>query len=298
MKPTLRQFEAFLLVYRLRSLTKAAAELRITQSAMSLLLRQLEQTLGTRLFDRTTRALSPTSAGIEMVPIAGRILAETDGLVAHMQNLLDAKAGRVCVAVSAGAASAVLPPIFARFRRRYPQVTVELLDVTADQLLDVVVGGKAEVGIGSVDEGDALGATVELLLRSPLCAIGRRDGRFERRRGITWNEISAWETIAMREGTRIRSQIDRALMRAGKVLRPTMEVSLISTALAITAQGGGVSILPAHLLPAKQFPSLAAVPLTAPQISRQVSLVTRAGMSLSPAARRFVAVAKAHVEAK
>lgn len=76
---------------------------------------------------------------------------------------------------------------------------------------------------------------------------------------------------------------------------PTVEVSLISTALAITAQVGGVSILPAHLLPAKQFPSLVAVPLTAPQLSRQVSLVTRAGVSLSPAARRFVAIAKANV---
>jgi DNA-binding transcriptional LysR family regulator len=96
----------------------------------------------------------------------------------------------------------------------------------------------------------------------------------------------------MRRGTRIRSQIDAALAPTGRELRPTLEVSLITTALALTAQGAGISILPAHMLPATQFPTLAAVALSRPTIGRHVSLVSRAGFVLSPAAQRFVDTAR------
>ena len=61
MIPTMRQLEALVTVYRLRSLTKAAAELRVTQSAISLLIQQLEQNFALKLFDRTTRVLHPTA---------------------------------------------------------------------------------------------------------------------------------------------------------------------------------------------------------------------------------------------
>ena len=250
MKPTLRQLEALLLVHRQRSLTKAAAELRVTQSAMSVLIRQLEQTLGVRLFDRTTRALSPTAACDEAVPIAERILADTRGLAEHMRNLAELKAGRISLAVSAGAASAILPPILARYARQHPDVRIELLDVATEQLLEFVVGGKVELGIGSVEGEDTPGARIEPLLQSPLCAIGRKDGHLAGRRSITWKEIESSQTIAMRRGTRIRAQIDQALTKAGKSLTPGLEVSLITTALAITAQSGMISILPAHMLPA------------------------------------------------
>ncbi len=292
MKPTLRQLEALLLVHRQRSLTKAAAELRVTQSAMSVLIRQLEQTLGVKLFDRTTRALSPTAACDEAVPIAERILADAGGLAEHMRNLAELNAGRIRLAVSAGAASAILPPVLARYARQHPDVRIELFDVATEQLLEFVVSGKVELGIGSVEGEDTPGARIEPLLHSPLCAICRKDGHFAGRRSITWNEIESSQTIAMRRGTRIRAQIDQALIKAGKSLTPGLEVSLITTALAITAQSSMVSILPAHMLPAKQFPSLVAVPLAAPQINRQVSLVTRAGVSLSPAARYFIVIAK------
>jgi DNA-binding transcriptional LysR family regulator len=96
----------------------------------------------------------------------------------------------------------------------------------------------------------------------------------------------------MRRGTRIRSQIDDALAKTGRQLRPTLEVSLITTALALTAEGAGISILPAHMLPEMQFPTLVAVPLSRPTIIRHVSLVSRADFVLSPAARRFVETAR------
>jgi DNA-binding transcriptional LysR family regulator len=99
-------------------------------------------------------------------------------------------------------------------------------------------------------------------------------------------------TIAMRRETRIRMQIDQALGVQGKHLNPTYEVTLINTALAMTAQGLGLAILPATMLPADQFPTLIARPLVRPAITRPVSLLQRQGRTLSPAAQAFVATAR------
>lgn len=292
MIPTMRQLEALVTVYRLRSLTKAAAELRVTQSAISLLIQQLEQNFALKLFDRTTRVLHPTAACEDAVPIAERILAGAQGLDRHMRDLVEVKTGRIAVAVSAGVASALLPRVVAQYRADYPEVGIELFDVAPDELLDFVVRGNCDLGIGSIESVDTPEVKVETLMQSSLSAIGLKDGRFETRPRLTWEEIAGGQLIAMRRGTRIRSQIDEALARTGRQLQPAFEVSLITTALALTAEGVGTSILPAHMLPTSQFPMLAAVPLTRPSIVRHVSLISRAGFVLSPAARRFVDAAK------
>ena len=288
MIPTMRQLEALVMVYRLGSLTKAAAELRVTQSAISLLIQQIEQNFQLKLFDRTTRALHPTPACKDAVPIAERILAGAHGLARHMRDLVDVKTGRIAVAVSAGVASALLPQVVAKYRADYPDVRVELFDIPPDELLSFVMAGNAELGIGSVESADTPEIRIETLMKSSLSAIGIRDGRFEKRSRLTWDDIATGELITMRRGTRIRSQIDEALSRTGRQLQPTFEVSLITTALSLTADGVGLSILPAHMLPKRQFPTLAAVPLSRPTIARHVSLVSPAGFVLSPAAQRFV----------
>lgn len=292
MNPTMRQLEALVLVYRLGSLTKAAAELRITQSAVSLLIRQIEENFQLKLFDRTTRALHPTAACREAIPAAERILAGAQGLSRRMRDLVEIKAGRIAVAVSAGVASALLPRVLAEYRSRHPDVSIDLFDVAPDDLLGFVMAGHAEFGIGSVEDEGGSEARIETLMQSPLSAIGIANGRFEKKRHLTWDDIAKSDIIAMRRGTRIRRQIDEALARTGRELKPALEVSLITTALALTAEGAGISILPRHMLPKAQFPMLVAIPLSQPTINRHVSLLSRTDFGLSPAAERFVEIVK------
>lgn len=292
MNPTMRQLEALVLVYRLGSITKAAAELRVTQSAISLLIRQIEENFQLKLFDRTTRALHPTAACREAIPAADRILSSARGLSQHMRDLVEVRTGRIAVAVSAGVASALIPRILVRYRSRYPEVKIDLFDIAPDELLPFVTASHAEFGIGSFENDGTSEARIETLMQSPLSAIGIKDGRFEKRRRLTWDDLAACDLIAMRRGTRIRTQIDEALAQTGQALKPALEVSLITTALALTAEGAGISILPAHMLPKAQFPTLAAVPLSQPTVNRHISLLSRADFALSPAAERFAEIAR------
>ncbi|MCP3374781.1 LysR family transcriptional regulator, partial [Bradyrhizobium cajani] len=109
MNVTLRQLRAFTGVYRTRSITRAARELGITQSAVSLLIQQLEIQLGVKLFDRSTRSVQPTLAADEAFHDAERMLSDAQGLSRRMRDLAQARAGRVAFLASAGAASALLP---------------------------------------------------------------------------------------------------------------------------------------------------------------------------------------------
>jgi len=108
MNVTLRQLRAFTGVYRTRSVTRAARELGITQSAASLLIQQLETQLGVKLFDRSTRSVQPTLAADEAFHAAERMLSDAQGLSRRMRDLAQARAGRVAFLASAGAASALM----------------------------------------------------------------------------------------------------------------------------------------------------------------------------------------------
>lgn len=292
MNVTLRQLRAFTAVYRTRSITRAARELGITQSAASLLIQQLEIQLGVKLFDRSTRSVQPTLAADEAFHAAERMLSDALGLSRRMRDLAQARAGRVAFVASAGAASALLPLVLAKFRATHPDIEIDMRDVAADDLVPRLIATDAEFAIGSV-EGEFAEMTIETLTHGRLSAIGRRTTEFVARRSLTWDELTQLPTIAMRRETRIRMQIDQALGTQGKRLSPSYEVTLINTALAMTAQGLGLAILPATMLPADQFPTLIARPLVRPAITRPVSLLQRQDRTLSPAAQAFVATARA-----
>jgi DNA-binding transcriptional LysR family regulator len=291
MNVTLRQLQAFSSVYRVRSITRAARELGITQSAASLLIQQLEAQLGIKLFDRSTRSVQPTLAANEAFHAAERMLGDASGLSRRMRDLAATRAGRVAFVASAGAASALLPAVLAKFRAAYHDIEIDMLDVAADDLVPRMIATDAEFAIGSV-EGEIAEMTIEPLTRGRLSAIGLRTPGFAARRSLTWDELAQLPTIAMRRETRIRMQIDQALGAQGKRLTPTYEVSLFNTALAMTAQGLGLAILPTTMLPADQFPTLIAKPLVRPAITRPVSLLQRQGRTLSPAALAFVTTAR------
>jgi DNA-binding transcriptional LysR family regulator len=292
MNVTLRQLEAFACAYRLGSLTRAAAEMHLTQSAVSLLVRQLEDVWQTRLFDRTTRALNPTHAAAESIASVERILGEVKSIANHMRGLEDKSIGRVAFAVTAGVASALMPRVLKSFRQSYPNIKIQMLDVAADQLIAKILSGEAEFSIGTVEEGNP-DIALETLIRDRLSATAPRDGAFETRAEMSWDDLAGFTTISVPTGTSIRRLIDSALGAAGRSFTPTLETSLLNTALSMTAHGLGVSVLPAYLVPLLQFPDLVSIPLTAPVVHRNLSLITRSGRSLSIASQSFVRAAKA-----
>ena len=135
----LNELTAFAAVARLRSFRKAAVERGVSASALSHALRALEERLGVRLLNRTTRSVTPTEAGQLLLARLAPAMREIDDALQDLSALQDVPAGRLRLNVPRPAARLLLAPMLARFVARYPRVQVEL--VTDDGMIDIVRDG-------------------------------------------------------------------------------------------------------------------------------------------------------------
>ncbi len=277
--PTIRQLRAFVAVYQSGRLGTAAQRLFVTQSAVSMLLRQLEDGLDTRLFDRTTRSLQPTAAATDMLPTAERILRDVDALAGGFRDLATLERGRVAVAITPTLAGFLLPEAVRRFGESHPGVRVVVDDCAPDQFVARVLGEHVDFGLGTPERP---GADIETapLLRDHLAFVCRRDHPLASRRSIRWTDLAGQPVITSRGGY-------------GVALEVANEVSFLSTALWMTASGLGPSVMPSAFARAGGDADLAVIPLSAPRVSRDISVVTRRGRSLSAASRSFIEVLRA-----
>lgn len=294
MNANLRQLQAFVAVYRLGSLTRAAEQLCVTQPAVTVLLRQLEQASGVRLFDRTTRSLRPTAAAHESIAKAERILKDFDQLVAGFRDVAERRRGSLAVGATPAVASSLLPPAVLEFRERFPEVRVAIHDLAPERLVAAVTDEDVEFSLGTPD-GPSVDVELKTLIQDRMCVICRRDSPLARRRSIAWDEIVGRVTVSVRKGHGIRTMIDDTLGRLGVRFEPSYEVSYLATALALTQHGLGVSILPSYLTRYFHGGQLAAIRLVDPVVTRNLSLVVRRGASLSPAAEGFLEVLRARI---
>ena len=134
----LNDIAAFVAVAREQSFTRAAAQLGVSQSALSHALRGLEERLGVRLLTRTTRSVTPTEAGERLLRAAAPRLEEIEAELAQLSQLRDRPAGHVRINTSEYAAETIIWPALARLLPEYPEIKVELF--IEPGLVDIVAG--------------------------------------------------------------------------------------------------------------------------------------------------------------
>jgi DNA-binding transcriptional LysR family regulator len=140
---------AFLAVARERSFTRAAAQLGVSQSALSHTIRGLESRLGLRLLTRTTRSVSPTPAGERLLANVGPRFEEIDEELAALSELRDKPAGTIRITTDEHAARSILRPKLAQLLPEYPDLKVEMI---VDYALTDIVAQRYDVGVRLGDQ--------------------------------------------------------------------------------------------------------------------------------------------------
>lgn len=288
----MRQLRAFAAVYHLRKVSAAAEQLSVTQSAVSLSLRQLEEGLGARLFERTTRTLQPTQAAHEAIVLAERILRDADTLGAGMRELTALRRGRVALAITPTLAELLLPEALLRFRERHPGIHVDVDDCAPDRFVARVVGEQADFGIGVPEQAGA-DVDTETLVRDHLALVCHPAHPLAARRRLRWADLDGLPLITVRPGYGVRPLIDASAARAGVRLRVVQEVSFLSTALWMARAGLGAAIMPAAYARTAPAGALAVCPLSGPRVSRDICVVSKRGRALTPTALALVAEIRA-----
>ena len=286
MNVSLRQLRALAALVRSGSFTQAAISLHITQSALSSLIKELEQNLGVRLVERTTRSIALTEAGRGFVPMVDKLLDDLDIALDTMADLKALRRGVVRVSAPQLMACTLLPQVIAAFRHQHPGIQVRLADCAVDGVLTRVATGEADFGIGP-ERNAGRDISGDLLFEVPFMVVFPQDHALAELPRICWADAVAHPFITLQGqfAERLSLDLDGALRKIN--LHPNNEVTFMTTALSMVAAGLGISACLPYAQSLVQLHGLRMEPLHEPQVERKFLVYKRTAASLSPAAERF-----------
>ncbi len=288
MNISLRQIRAFVAVAESGRFSLAAAHMHLTQSALSMMVKQLEGEMGARLFDRHTRMVQITEAGRAFLPVARKTLADLETALAVSRDAAALKHGRVTVATNAVIGATLLPWAMRQFALLHPGIRVILKDVAEEDIYARVRERDVDLGLGTVlDAEDDLDQIP--LFRDRLTLLCAHNHPLAAKRRISWRALKGYPFIALAKGSPIRALADRALRHAGLQLAPAFEVSFSSTAISLAAVGLGVTALPINARQLSPKVNVVARDLILPVTQRQVALIQLREVDATPASKSFSA---------
>ncbi|MBA1228429.1 LysR family transcriptional regulator [Pseudomonas viridiflava] len=279
-----KQLRAFLAVAQYLSFAQAGERLHLSQPALSLTIKGLEEDLGGQLLTRTTRNVSLTPEGETLLPLARQLLADWDNTEELLRQRFTLQTGRVSIAAMPSFAGNLLPGALKTFRDRYPRVNVAVHDVVNEQVLEMVRHRRVELGIGFEPESSSA------LLFTPFymdrfVAVVAIDSPLATRAQVTWAELLEEDFIALQRPSAVRLLLEHAIESRHGKLSVAFESHQLSTIGRMVASGLGVSAVPSLCVEQMQELGARCVPLVEPLIERRIGLMMLTDHKLSAAAQ-------------
>lgn len=287
---TPRDLDIFLVLAETGSFRRTAAQVHLSQSAVSGVIARLEDTLSTRLFDRTTRSVHLTAAGQVFVEQARLLNSQTQEAVQRVQQITHLQSGKLSLAALPSLAATVVPRVMARFARQYPDIALSLHDTLSGPAFDLVRSGTVDFALTAANpdytdlDYTPLAADRFVLLMPLGHALAADDTP------LSWLDVADLVHISMPLPASVRQYANAAFMEHRLAFKPRYEVEHIATIHAMVKAGLGVAALPELAAAFVQQGGVATRRLTAPDIQRPIGVVTRRHRSLSPAALQMVAM--------
>jgi DNA-binding transcriptional LysR family regulator len=277
---------AFRAVAALGNFRKGAEEVHISQPAFSRRIDKLEQALGVRLLERTTRRVSLTAVGRDFARKVELLFDDLDNTLLGIRGVAATRMGEVSIACVPSTVYYFLSQVIRQYHERYPKVRVKLFDAGASEVLALVSRGEVDFGLDFIG-GEEADIEFEMLIEDRFVAACPREHPLARKRRATWTDLARYDYISASRASGNRLLLDQAL--AGLPGRPQSiyETQHVTTMLGLVEAGLGVAAVPSLAMPAGDHPLLVSVPLTDPVVTRRVGLIRRRGRSLSPAAQQL-----------
>jgi LysR family carnitine catabolism transcriptional activator len=291
MNVTVRQLRSFILCAELGSFSDAASAMHITQSALSLQIRQLEENLGLKVFDRTTRRVELSPGGRDLLPVARRVISDLDEMGTRASDLLAGRRGTLKLAVTPSLACSILPGMLSNLRRRMPAVRVELTEAVALPLLEHMEQGGSELAL-SVRPARDTDFHYESLQSDRLVAVLGANHPIATQRQISWKALADIPYISVTTQSGVWAQSLRAAAAAGVTLQVSLETPSFFTAISFARADLGCAVISQLAIGGASLKGLKVLPLVGPTVTRDIGLLWRNATELSPVAEVFVEVAR------
>lgn len=306
MNISLKQLKCFVVVAQQQSFTRAAQALHTTQSAVSLTIRELEDEVGFRLFDRTTRQVLLSSSGEAFYGLASRLLDEFQTVLRDASDIAALRSGLVRVGATEAVACSLVVPAIAAYQKLYPGIDVQLVVTLVPTMFQALGSSDVDFIVGPdsmKDEDIDRSISAEALGQSPIWLWCQPGHRLASGGDVPWRSTFEHDLIipALDFTTRLTPAILAHLGMPGRSdlvhggdgsRRP---VGNITAAFSMAQAGLGVTFAAAYTQPLATAFGLTGRPLVAPVLERVLMLYMRRGRAMSPAASSFLEHFRDHV---
>jgi LysR family carnitine catabolism transcriptional activator len=279
-----RQLRAFIALAEQRNFTRAAGQSHLSQPAFSALIRQLEEALGLRLFDRSTRSVELTVEGAEFERSARRVLDEFEGALAGVHDQAARRRGRVAIALLPSLAAGWLPQVLAGFREAYPGIELQVADVLSEPCIELVRSGHADFALAAT-RAETPELRAEAFCSDDFHLVCPDDHPLVHLTEVRPRDVAAYPFIHLSRTSSVRQYLDAATHP--QTMNAVLEVDQLATVTGMVRAGLGISIVPWLTLFHFQVPGLVTRRLSWPGLKRQLYVVRRRDRSLSIAAQGF-----------
>ncbi|OWQ37540.1 MULTISPECIES: transcriptional regulator CynR [Pseudomonas] len=284
-----RHIQYFLAVAQHHSFTRAAAALHVSQPALSQQVRQLEESLGAQLFDRSGRTTRLTDAGEVYLRYAKRASQELQEARRAIHDVGDLSRGSLRVAVTPTFTSYLVGPLVEAFHGRYPNITLNLSEIAQERMEQMLQLDELDVGI-AFDERHAQDIDTYPLLVETLALVVGSQHPLAQASAIGPQALNDESMILLSAEFATREQIERYCRQHGIRPQVMMEANAIGAVIEVVRRTTLSTLLPANIVLAHD--DLAAIALDPLRLQRTAVLMQRRGVYQTAAARAFLALAK------
>lgn len=277
---------AFRAVAELGNFRRAAESIHLSQPALSRRIDKLEQALGVRLLERTTRRVNLTAVGREFDRKVHQIMGELDSALLGIRGMAASHMGEVAIACVPSTVYYFVTRVITLYRKIYPKIRIKVFDASANEVLLAVARGDVEFGLNFIgtQEGDV---EFEPLFEEPFVAACRRDHPLASRPQVSWTELAQYDYISVDKSSGNRLLLDQALAGLKGMPQSRYETQHGTTMIGLVEAGLGIAAVPSMAMPLGDHPLLVSVTLVDPVVTRKVGLIKRRNHNLSPAAQQF-----------
>jgi DNA-binding transcriptional LysR family regulator len=295
-----RQLAAFCAVVERKSFSQAAERLGVTQPAVSLQIRSLEQRLGRQLLDRSGRRVEPTEAGLRLYASAQRLLQAEEQLLEELESDDEGVvSGTLELGASTGPGGTVVPIILCEFQEGHPDVHVRLSVSDTQTVVAQVADRELELGIVGAGRRHR-GVTFEPFFRDEVVLAVPAAHPFAGKT-VTLEQLRREPLVVMQEGAGVRQVLEDELRKSGSRLRDLdvrLELGLQESVRSAVLAGHGVTFISRLAIESDIAAGLLATArVRGLEPVREIFLARATGRSETRAARAFLAFARERVPA-
>ncbi len=294
---SMRDIDTTLVLGRTLNFRQAAAQLHLSQSALSTQVQRIEEALGVRLFDRTTRTVRLTAAGEVFMQQAATLQVAFRDAIAAVSGITSAERGQVSVAALPSLAARLLPRVLMAYRQAHPHVALKVRDTLSGPAFDLVRAGEVDFALTAADPQHADLHYVPLMSDSFLLLIPESHPLAKTRGPLRWADTATAAHVSMVQPSSVRQYTEWAFLQNRIRFTPAFEAEHLTTIVAMVECGFGVAALPEIAAGAVSQTAIVQRPLTGPVAERSIGLVTSRNRSLSPAAAALVQTLKTYLAA-